>query len=101
MSSRPTALRRLEQAWFEAPIDNFIGMSEAEIIGQLTIKSFHSVDIPQTEAWRVEIGVLKQALPTKVQSHRTKCISVAHFERRNGDIAGSDSLNRNSSQSSS
>ena len=37
-------------------------MSDAEIIGRLTINSSHSVDIPQTEAWHAEISILKQVL---------------------------------------
>jgi len=62
MISEPAVLRRLEQAWFQSPIADFIAISDPEIIGRLTINSSHSVDIPQTEAWHAEIAVLKQVL---------------------------------------
>jgi len=37
-------------------------MTDAEIIGQLTTNSSHSVDIAQTGAWHAEIAILKDAL---------------------------------------
>jgi hypothetical protein len=62
MASLPTVLRRLDQAWFQAPIVDFNEMPEAEIIGRLTINSQHAIDTSQTEAWNSEIALLKQVL---------------------------------------
>jgi len=37
-------------------------MTDAEIVGRLTIKSPHAVDTSQTEAWSAEIAILKHVL---------------------------------------
>ena len=58
----PPVLRRLEQAWFQAPVADFIRLTDAEIIGRLAVNSPHTVDTSQIEAWHSEISVLKHVL---------------------------------------
>jgi hypothetical protein len=86
MPSEPAVLRRLEQGWFQAPIADFIGMSDAEIIGRLTINSSHSVDIPQTEAWHAEIAVLKKVL-TGLTGHVLLEFEIPRMGRRIDAVA--------------
>jgi hypothetical protein len=62
MPSSPPVLRRLEQAWFQTSVADFIGMSKAEIIGRLVNREQHSVEAPQIAAWNAQITVLKHAL---------------------------------------
>ena len=62
MHSTPPDLRRLEQAWFQAPIADFSGMPDTEIIGRLTINSPHAIETSQAEAWSAEIALLKHVL---------------------------------------
>src|ERR1700691_2941427 len=86
MPSEPAVLRRLEQAWFQSPIADFIGMSDAEIIGRLTINSSHSVEIPQTEAWHAEIAVLKEVL-TGLTGHVLLEFEIPRMGRRIDAVA--------------
>jgi hypothetical protein len=53
----PTPLQR---AWYAASFAEFIAHSEDEVIGQLTNNSNRSVDLEQRDAWRVQIGFLRQ-----------------------------------------
>jgi len=62
MPSVPPLLRRLEPAWFQAPTADFIGMSNVEVIGRLTVNSPHAIDTSQTDAWNAEITLLKHVL---------------------------------------
>lgn len=52
----------LQRAWYGASFAEFNADSEEEIIGQLVNNSNRDVELEQRDAWRVQIGFLKQWL---------------------------------------
>ena len=62
MTASPTDLRRIDPAWFHAPIGKFLSLTYDTIIGALTTNGPHAVEPTQIDAWVFEIEVLKRAL---------------------------------------
>ena len=50
-------------AYFSAPVSEFIGANPDAVLGELTRKSGFAVDETQRDAWRSEILILKECLP--------------------------------------
>ena len=62
MTAELPNLRRVDPAWFNASISQFLELSDESIIGALTANGPHAVEQPQVAAWKSEISVLKHAL---------------------------------------
>lgn len=54
--------RRVPRAWYQASIQDFLGISEEEVLGVLTTNNDFTLLPTQRDAWRVEIEFLKQQL---------------------------------------
>ena len=57
-----TPIRTLQRAWYAASFGTFAAQPDEEIVGQLTRRSSHAVELAQREAWLAEIGLLRRWL---------------------------------------
>ncbi len=53
---------RVNRAYFSASIGEFLGKSDNEIVGELTLASAFPVESPQINAWVEQIHILKRSL---------------------------------------
>jgi hypothetical protein len=62
VSSDARTAALLPRAWFQAPIDSFLGIDPSVVIGHLTRNADMDIVPAQVEAWTYQVGFLKDRL---------------------------------------